>query len=141
MRYVILATGVLLPPVAVWLRAIKKITVNFAAFWGLTGILLAVVGIFSPLSGRIEALDAGRKRYLCLFGGFLLSGGLFVSHIFSRLTVKNQELAIRLSLLRHEKEQILAGLDERNEEDSFCNQYDGSGGRGDGLSGIFEENR
>lgn len=141
MRYVILATGILLPPTAVWFRAIRKLTVDFAAFWGMAGILLAVVGIFSPLFDRIEALDAERKRQLCLFGGLLLSGGFFASLIFSRRAVQKQELAVRLSLLRHEKEQILAGLDGINEEDSFCNQYDGAGGRGDGLSGIFEENR
>lgn len=141
MRYIMQAAGLLTILSSVWLRAIRKITVNFAAFWGLTGTLLAAAGFFSPLYGRVEALDAERKRRLCFFGSLLLSAGFSASLIFSRLAVKNQELAVRLSLLRHENEQILAGLDEINEEDSFCNQYDGPGRRGDGLSGIFEENR
>lgn len=141
MRYIMQAAGLLTILNSVWLRAIKKITVNFAAFWGLTGTLLAAAGFFSPLYGRAEALDEEQRQRLCFFGGLLLSAGFSASLIFSKLAVKNQERAVRLSLLRHENEQILAGLDEINEEDSFCNQYDGPGRRGDSLSGVFEENR
>ncbi len=141
MKRILRALGLFTIALSVWLRALRKLTVDFTAFWGLTGTLLAAAGFFPPLYGRAESLDAERKRRLCFFGGLLLSVVFSASLILSRLAVKNQELAVRLSLLGHEKEQMLARLDEINEEDSFCNQYDGPGRRGDGLSGVFEENR
>lgn len=108
MKYMLQAVGILIVFSSVWLRAVRKLTINFAAFWGMTGILLAVVGIVSPLYGWIASLDAGRKQLLYFLGAIILTGGYTVSLRFSYLTMKNQEQAIRLSLLSQEKDEKIS---------------------------------
>lgn len=141
MKCIVQTIGMLMIISSVWLRAIRRITINLTAFWGIAGMLLITAGTASPLPGWIEKLDAGRKRILYLFGGIILAGGYIASLRLSWLTMKNQEQAIRLSLLAQENEQILAKLEKMNEENSLCNQYNGSGGCRNSLSGIVEENR
>lgn len=139
MRYTVQAAGLLLVLSAIWFRAVRRMTINHTAFWGIAGILLVVAGGIPPLTGWMEALDAGKKMLFYIFGTFVLIGGMIGSLDLSRLSVKEQELAIRFSLSLHECSQILTRLDEMNEKNSLCNQYDGTGGRGDGISGISKK--
>lgn len=120
MKYFMWAAGLLTAWLAVWFRAARKLTVNLTAFWGMTGVLMCAAGIFCPMPGRGEAVDAEQKRFFCILGTLLLSGGFFASILVSRLAVNKQERAVRLSLLGHDNEQRQVRLDERDEKDSFC---------------------
>lgn len=88
----------------VWLRAVRKMTTNLTAFWGIVGILLVTAEAVPSLFDQIEMLDVGRKQILCFFGAVVLIGGVIASLFFSQLAIKNQELSIQLSLLLQEKE-------------------------------------
>lgn len=115
------AVGALAIIFAVWFRAVRKLTANLTAFWGITGILLVAAGTFAPLPDRAEVPERDKKGFLYLCVGLLLPVFFLESLLFSGLAIKNQELAVRFSLLRHEEEQRLAVRDERNEKNSFCN--------------------
>lgn len=121
MGYIIQAVGIEIILSAIWLRATQKLTANFTAFWGIFGILLCAAGAASPVSDWMNALNAGEKHVLFFSGAAILVGGFIASLSVSRLTLKNQELAIQLSLSLQENEEILAWLDEVNEKNSFCN--------------------
>ncbi|MCI8592045.1 MAG: DUF2304 domain-containing protein [Lachnospiraceae bacterium] len=141
MRYIVQAVGMLLILSVIWLRAVRRMTINHTTFWGIAGILLVAAGAIPPLSSWMETLDAGRRMVFYIFGAFALAGGVMASLDLSRLSVNEQELAISSSLSLHEESEILTGLDNMNEENSLCNQFDGTGGRGDGFSGISEKNK
>ena len=138
MRYIVQAVGMLLILSVIWLRAVRRMTINHTTFWGIAGILLVAAGAIPPLSSWMETLDAGRRMVFYIFGAFALAGGVMAS---LDLSVNEQELAISSSLSLHEESEILTGLDNMNEENSLCNQFDGTGGRGDGFSGISEKNK
>ena len=121
MGYTIQAVGIGLTVCSVWLRALRKITTNLTAFWGIVGILLIAAKAASPLSSRIEKPDAMGKQRFCFFGVWALMEGLTASLIFSRLAMKNQELSVQISLLLQEQEERLTRMDKMDEKNSFCN--------------------
>lgn len=104
MGYTIQAAGIILILSAVWLRAVRKMTTNLTAFWGIVGILLVTAKAVPSLSGRIEMLDAGGKQILCFFGAAVLIGGVIASLFFSQMAIKKQELSIQRSLQLQENE-------------------------------------
>lgn len=108
MKYMLQAAGMLIILSSVWLRAVRRLTINFAAFWGTAGILLVAAGMVLPPYGWIAAPDAGREQLLYFFGAVILTGGYIISLRFSYLTMKNQEQAIRLSLLSQEKDEKIS---------------------------------
>ena len=125
MRYVILAAGILLPPAAVWLRARRKLTVNLTAFWGITGIFLIIAGAVSPVFHRIITIFSSGKLLPFIIGIVILAAAFWISLRFSHLSIKNQEMAVQLSLLLQERTQMLAEMDKIDEKNFVCNQYDG----------------
>lgn len=121
MEYAMQAAGIIILLSAIWLRAVRKMTTDLTAFWGIVGIVLAALSTVISRFGRIAALEAGQKRGLLLLGIMILTGGVVASLYFSCRIMKNQELAIQRSLSLQENEQISGRLDEMNEKDSLCN--------------------
>lgn len=121
MEYAMQAAGIIILLSVIWLRAVRKMTTDLTAFWGILGIVLAALSTVISRFGRIAALEAGHKRVLILLGIMILTGGFIASLYFSSKIMKDQELAIRRSLSLQEKEQISGRLDEMNEKNSLCN--------------------
>ena len=101
------ALGVLLMMWSFLAYARHRLTENFGMIWGLAALCLTVAGIVLTVAGRNFAAVAvvsvllGILLVLCLFG---------FSQVISILIMKNQELAMQVSLLNQENESILQEL-------------------------------
>lgn len=84
-----------------------RLTENFGMIWGLAALCLIIAGIVLAVAGgSFMAVTAvvvllGVILVLCLFG---------FSQVISILIMKNQELAMQVSLLNQENESILQEL-------------------------------
>lgn len=123
MRYIILFAGIVIVLSGVWFRSQKKLTVDFAAAWGILGALLIVAGAVSPFSNWIEKIIGERGAGFMFFCLPFLAGVFWMGLKYSGLKMQNQELAVRISLLLQENERMLSELDEK---DIICRQYDGA---------------
>ena len=112
MRLALAVMGILIILASLWFRAVRKLTVDFTVMWGILGILLLLAGIITPLSVWIRECFAGAGRAAAVFGMVCLAAGAQFSLTLSRLTVKNQELAIEVSLLKQENARILTELEK-----------------------------
>lgn len=123
MRFALAFVGILVILLAIWLRAAKKLTVDFTAMWGLLGVFLVLTGMIAPLSEGIKECFAGAGQAVAVLGAVCILAGFQFSLVLSRLTMKNQDLAIEVSLLKQENERILTELEQgfhsekREEED------------------------
>ncbi len=92
-----------------------KMTENFGMIWGVAALCLLVAGIV--------LLNAGQKPAV-VFGVIIFLGGVLVLSLFgfslaiSILIMKNQELAMHVSLLNQENESILQELASHKEADA-----------------------
>lgn len=118
MRLVLAIVGVLVILAVIWLRAVRKLTVDLTAMWGLLGVFLVLAGMITPLSDWIRECIAGTGQAAAVFGTVCILAGFQFSLVLSRLVMKNQDLAIEVSLLKQENEKILAEFKEniRNRE-------------------------
>lgn len=141
MRLVMIIAGVVTVLAVLWFRAEKKLTADYAGLWGILGTLLIVIGAVSPFFGLVRKVckksDAGLLAASILF----FAGGFFVSVKLSELKMKNQELAICVSLLLGENERIMSESDGRAQKDSVCHQHTGAGRGGEGSAGAFKADR
>lgn len=133
MRYIILIAGIVVVLSGFWFRSQKKLTVDFAAVWGILGALLIFIGVVSPFSDWIEKIIGEMEEKVTIFGIFFLAGIFWGSLKYSRVKMQNQELAVRISLLLQENERMLSELDEK---DIICRQYDGTCRGRDGTVGA-----
>ena len=84
-----------------------RLTENFGMVWGLAALCLTAAGIVLTVAGKnfaavaVVAVLLGVLLVLCLFG---------FSQAISVLIMKNQELAMQVSLLNQENESILQEL-------------------------------
>ncbi len=104
--------GVLLLAGSFIAYAKHRLTENFGMIWGIVAICLLVTGII--LAVIEESLTA--VSVIAIFLGVLLVAGLFgFSQAISVIIMKNQELAMQVSLLNQENEGILRELTRKKE--------------------------
>lgn len=90
-----------------------RLTENFGMIWGIIAICFLVMGIVLTAAGR----SATVALVIGILLGVLLVAGLFgFSKAISVLTMKNQELAMQVSLLNQENEGILRELAAEKEK-------------------------
>ncbi len=110
---IMIGTGVLLLVWSFLAYARHRLTENFGMIWGATALCLIVAGIVLAVTdGSFVAVMAvivllGLMLLLCLFG---------FSIAISILIMKNQELAMQVSLLNQENESILQELMSAKEQ-------------------------
>ena len=100
----LIMTGVIVMVLTFLLHSAKKLTVNLAVAWEAIGIGLILVGTVPYLLAR------GTMIAMFLVGGLTIWGGFELSILISSLAMKNQELAMQVSLLNQENERILEEL-------------------------------
>lgn len=104
---IMMVMGVLLLIWSFLAYARHRLTENFGMVWGLTALCLVIAGIVlavtdgSFMAVMVIAILLGILLVLCLFG---------FSQVISVLIMKNQELAMQVSLLNQENESILQEL-------------------------------
>lgn len=92
----------------------RKMTENFGMVWGFSALCLLIIGIVLLVTGPSPVTVFVAAAFL----GVLLAFGLFgLSIAVSVLIMKNQELAMHVSLLNQENESILQELAAKKETD------------------------
>lgn len=90
-----------------WYHSVRKMTVNLAVVWEILGVILIVIGSVPVLSSWTHLISMGTGLGLFIVGAVCLWGGFQFSLLVSRLAMKNQELAIQVSLLIQENEKLI----------------------------------
>lgn len=111
-RTIVIVGGVLLLCLDFFSFVHRRLTEGIGIAWALFAVVLILVGAVPGLSAWSTALCA--EGYVAFFlVGFLLVLGMFLlSQSISQLIMKNQELAMQVSLLNQENESILSALEE-----------------------------
>lgn len=109
-RQGLVIVGSLVILAALWFRAVRKMTVDFTAMWGIFGILLTLAGAIAPLSDWISQCFSGMGPAMAVLGFVCLLTGFQFSLVLSHMMAKTQDLAIEVSLLKKENERILEEL-------------------------------
>lgn len=111
-KFSVILVGIGIMAITFVLHAEKKLTVNLAVTWELLGIAAILSGAVPKFSGWSSRLSLGSLVVL-LITAFLVLWGVYQMTIqISSLIMKNQELAIQVSLLNQENERILQELEK-----------------------------
>lgn len=94
------------------LHAKKKLTVNLAVTWELLGIAAILSGAVPRFSEWSSRIGLGSLVVLLITALLVLWGVYQMTIQISSLLMKNQELAILVSLLNQENERILRELEK-----------------------------
>jgi hypothetical protein len=87
---------------------------NIGVGWGFFSLQLILVGIIPGLSSWANVIAPTTFFGLYVLGFVALVGTLLLSISVSKLIMRNQELAMQVSLLNQENERILSILDDMN---------------------------
>ena len=110
-KFCVILVGIGIMAITFVLHAVQKRTVNLAGTWELLGIAAILSGAVPKFSGWSSRLSFGSLVVL-LITAFLVLWGVYQMTIqISSLIMKNQELAIQVSLLNQENERILQELE------------------------------
>ena len=111
-RYGMVLGGVALILAGFWFHSLKKLTVNFAVAWEFLGLLLLLIGLVPALSAWTRLISTWTGLAFVCLGVVCLMGGFQFSLLLSQLMMKNQELAMQVSLLNQESERLLDMIEE-----------------------------
>lgn len=121
-KSIVIGVGILLLLMAFYAYAMKKMTELIGILWGVIGIVMILLGSIPAWSAWTQEIKKLHAFPLLCFGILLLFFVFGMSVHISLLIHKNQELAMQVSLLNQENEQILHKIEEKNDEkkDPVC---------------------
>lgn len=106
-RILMVGTGILFLALAFWAYTRQKLNDSMALIWAFVSIALVITGAVPAVSKHLSESLLIFMFIICLLLLFLL---FKVSKAVSVLSMKNQELAMQVSLLNQENERILHKL-------------------------------
>ena len=106
-RILMVGTGILFLVLAFWAYTRQKLNDSMALIWVFVSIALVITGAVPAVSKHLSESLLIFTFIICLLSLFLL---FKVSKAVSVLSMKNQELAMQVSLLNQENERILHKL-------------------------------
>lgn len=106
-RILMVGTGILFLVLAFWAYTRQKLNDSMALIWVFVSIALVITGAVPAVSKHLSESLLIFMFIICLLLLFLL---FKVSKAVSVLSMKNQELAMQVSLLNQENERILHKL-------------------------------
>ena len=106
-RILMVGTGILFLVPAFWAYTRQKLNDSMALIWAFVSIALVITGAVPAVSKHLNESLLIFMFIICLLLLFLL---FKVSKAVSVLSMKNQELAMQVSLLNQENERILHKL-------------------------------
>ncbi len=112
----LIITGIVIMALTFFLHAVRKLTVNLAVVWEFLGLTAILTGAVPAFSGWCYLLARGTAVAMFTIGVLVLWGGYQLCILISSLSMKNQELAMQVSLLNQENEKILRELEKITEE-------------------------
>lgn len=126
LRIIICCGGVLLLGITLSSLARRRMTEPFCLAWGIISVTLILAGILLRPTMWNRYISITGMLLLLLLGFAVIYIAYFVSAKVSDLMRKNQELAMQVSLLNQEKEEMWRKLEE------LCNKPDGLSGQAGG---------
>ena len=118
MRTGLIVIGVFIMALSFVLHAKRRLTVNLAVVWEFVGIALILTGAVPVFSSWCYLLSKGTVIAMFVVGAFVLWGCYEVCILISVLSMKNQELAVQVSLLNQENELLLREMKKKQEKDN-----------------------
>ena len=110
-KTVMILIGIIILCADFWAMINSKLTGMMGIGWGILSIFIIVLGAVPGLSdGNLLVYQKGYEIIFLLFA-ILIIGAFFVCISVSQLSMKNQELAMQVSLLNQENEKILDELE------------------------------
>ena len=128
LRIILIAVGGILLATVISSLAKRKMTESFCLTWGLIAIIIILAGILLRPAEWNKYISGTGMMLLLMIGFCIVYGAYFMSGKVSELIRKNMELAMQVSLLNHEKEELHRRLDELSEK--IGNESDIEGGIG-----------
>ncbi len=110
-RIVAVVAGALLLVLAFTSLVKKQMTEGIALGWAIGSVIAILIGAVPSLSEWSRKLSTGSIIALLLFAVFVVGYVFKISSDLSKLKMKNQELAMQVSLLNQENERILNELE------------------------------
>lgn len=104
--------GIILLPISFYALAKKKMTESMGLCWVFAAIFLIIFGIVPGLCAWSRWLSNLELAVLVLFAAGAIMFLFIISSMMSILFMKNQELAMQVSLLNQENERILGELEK-----------------------------
>ncbi|MBO4981515.1 MAG: DUF2304 domain-containing protein [Lachnospiraceae bacterium] len=112
LRIVMIVTGVFLLGQSVSSLARRKMTEPFCLTWGLISVIIILAGILLRPDEWNRYISGTGMLLVLMIGFCVLYGAYFMSARVSELMRKNQELAMQVSLLKHETEVLEQRMEE-----------------------------
>ncbi len=118
---VIMKTGLIIVGVMIMImsfvfHAKRKLTVNLAVVWEFLGFALILTGAVPVFSSWCHLLAKGTVIAMFVIGALALWGSYILCILISNLSMKNQELAMQVSLLNQENELMLKEIEKLKED-------------------------
>lgn len=117
MKTGLIIIGVIIMVLSFVLYAKRKLIVNLAVVWEFLGFALILIGAVPVFSSWCHLLAKGTVIVMFVIGALALWGNYILCILISNLSMKNQELAIQVSLLNQENEMMLRELKEMRKKD------------------------
>lgn len=112
LKIVVIVAGGFLLTDAIFSLARRKMTESFCLMWGLISVFMIIGGSIIRPSQLSKFISPISFALILMIIFILVYIALFFSHAISDLMRKNNELAIQVSLLVHEKDEIQKKLNE-----------------------------
>ena len=116
LKIVIILLGAFLLCDAIFSLAKRRMTESFCLMWGLISVITIIVGIIIQPSKLSDFLSPMSFALILMTLYPILHIALFFSHTISDLVRKNNELAINVSLLISENEELKKMIEEIKNE-------------------------
>nr|WP_296031391.1 DUF2304 family protein [uncultured Dorea sp.] len=116
MKIGLIIVGVMIMIMSFVFHAKRKLTVNLAVVWEFLGFALILIGAVPVFSSWCHLLARGTVIAMFVVGALALWGSYILCILISNLSMKNQELAMQVSLLNQENELMLKEIEKLKED-------------------------
>lgn len=116
MKIGLIIVGVMIMIMSFVFHAKRKLTVNLAVVWEFLGFVLILIGSVPVFSSWCHLLARGTVIAMFVVGALALWGSYILCILISNLSMKNQELAMQVSLLNQENELMLKEIEKLKED-------------------------
>lgn len=116
MKIGLIIVGVMIMIMSFVFHAKRKLTVNLAVVWEFLGFALILIGAIPVFSSWCYLLAKGTVIAMFVIGALALWGSYILCILLSNLSMKNQELAMQVSLLNQENELMLKEIEKLKED-------------------------
>lgn len=106
-RLIVILAGICLMLLTFFMYSRRRLTDHIAMGWGFFSFIMILAGLIRAWSGWSRALALASYPMVFAMGGMLILIIFMHSVHLSQLVMKNQELAIQVSLLNQENEELI----------------------------------